>query len=263
MCTIYLAKIRRQLLLMRGVAENQTKKSKTTMKILNSETCNLLQMDHDENSMHKAIVQQVHGISSTKNKSKFNRLVQEFRSNVAKHIEKNFNDYVTAITQTIYSADTTDLKMVTSSDCLNYLNDKLKLPSTMGGVETLKAASELFEVNILNFSPDSIGYSFYNEKYNRTILLANRNSTLKSTRNEPERTFIHYDSVFGFNEDFIENQLLEKGKKKHSIKKMLTSVMKINLNNFFLINRNSSFLGTHSQYTRTRNKWKNSRLYCR
>lgn len=176
---------------MRKVAVNQTKRSKITMTIGNGKMCNLIEMEHDGSSMHKAIVQQVFELCSTQKKREFNRRVQKFREDVADHIEKKFDDYINSITSTLYNLDTSNsLEMVTPADCLSYLKEKMKLPATLGGEETLKATAELLNVNILQLSQDSTEYSFYNKKHERTILLAYRDLQVKQTRNEPEHIVI-------------------------------------------------------------------------
>lgn len=194
---------------MRNVADNEPKRNKINM-LTEEKICDLIEMDPDGDCMLRAIVHQVYGISS-KNKKEFNRFVQEFRTTVANHIEKNMNGYIKSITNSIYENDKSNkINKVTVNDCENYVKNELRTAGNWGGLETLKATSKLFNVNILRFNEgNTIEYNFFDEENTRTILLGYRYIEVKETRKKPTRCYNHYDSVYGIDERFIVKKVKE------------------------------------------------------
>lgn len=101
-------------------------------------------------------------------------------------------------------------------ECKSYLNKQLPKKTCWGGMETLKAVSNIYSENILicNENESCFYFNRFKHEFGRTIILAYRLASIEATK--PEKLLRnHYDSVSMISQNDIfdlAKDLLEKNK---------------------------------------------------
>lgn len=148
-------------------------------------------IDGDGNCLFGAICHQLfqHPIGSPVH----NDEIATLRANVVNHIlnPENFPSYEHILKDRVYEIKKHEDIVNMTQECKLYVRHSLSLPNRWGGHETIVAAGEIHQVNVLIFHEEGIFYVANRSStiYNRTITLAYR---LGSTA---EQQFNHYDSV--------------------------------------------------------------------
>lgn len=158
-----------------------------------------------------AIYQQLNNVSV--NSPNFNENVKLLRQSVIKHIQERRQIYLNQHPIPPSDEERIDNKpfekelMCSAADKFNttfetvtetmvdiYLDTVMPLPDTWGGSETIKAAIEIFDINVLTFTEEAKKHNYYHFDKNRdkTVLLAYRRNEIPGSR----VLYNHYDSVF-------------------------------------------------------------------
>lgn len=159
----------------------------------------VIEINPDGSCLFSTIAHQMYDFkaNSEENKNK----AADLRNNVVVYINANFEQFKHDLKGRVYEMNR-EKAFVEEIDkeCRTFLNDILPLESCYAGYESVKAISEIEELNIITISEDGDCYMAveFNEKYKRTVFLAHRLSengmasgsglTHNCNRN-------HYDSV--------------------------------------------------------------------
>lgn len=156
-------------------------------------------IDPDGNCLFAALA---HQIFHDKTNSKLHQeKTKNVRKMVVDHINKNFKDFESYLkTRVLEMKKEVEIEDM-EKECHAFLDGKLSQTGIWGGSETLKAVSEIFNVNIIIIREDgvcSIG-NRYNDGYKRTILISFRE--FGGSVGRPN----HYDSVIDVSESTLSN----------------------------------------------------------
>lgn len=150
----------------------------------------------DGNCLFAAIVHQLwqYPINSKQHKE----AMKQLRSKVVEYILANYESFEFNLKDRVYELKNASQITDMTAECKSYVKNVLSRDGEYGGFETIKAVSEMFQVNILTFVEDG-ECSFYNTKniYNKTIALAWCNGFVSDgvqIRN-------HYNSVYDVKPD--------------------------------------------------------------
>lgn len=155
--------------------------------------------------LFSAIHQQLNKVSTTS--PGFDNNVQLLRKNVIEYIKNKREEFDTELRNTIADYSGCAYDDITDNDCKYYLDHIMNLRTTWGGVETVKAVTEMFNVNVLIFTEDAKKHSFYKFDENReqAIILAYRKSKNPNSRHK----FDHYDSVVRLPDDLTIGNIVQ------------------------------------------------------
>lgn len=157
----------------------------------------VVEVEKDGNCMfsscaHQLFRKEIHSVEHT-------RKIAQLREKVVAHIldPNHFSTYQFVLQDRVYEmkkkSEISDLK----EECVSYVRDILSQPSVWGGMETLKAVSNLYKTNVAVINENGPAYIIKNaeNKFNRTIIIAYR--YWKSN------VLMHYDSISDINADDI------------------------------------------------------------
>lgn len=135
------------------------------------------------------------------------------RADVVAHINNNYEQFEHELKGCVLDRKKmSDIQDIDAESKL-YLNHCLPKPGCWGGVETIKAVSRMYEVNVIIVNEDGAAYlvNGFSLEYQRTLILAYRlgDDDSKICRN-------HYDSVTNMDQTDIFN----------CVKLMSASIMK-------------------------------------
>lgn len=137
------------------------------------------------------------------NTSEFDSRVEKLRQNVVDYIRNNKDRFQHVIKgRILYEADEAAQKSDNINEKIDYfIENKLNRNNYWGGTETIVAASEMFNVNILIFSENNTAYlpNGFKPEYGRTVFLAYRLSKESTTK----PVYNHYDSICDIPVDVI------------------------------------------------------------
>lgn len=155
--------------------------------------------------LFSAIHQQMNKVCVTS--PDFDNDVQLLRKNVIEYIKNKQEEFDTELKNTIADYNACKYDDVTGADINYYLEHTMILPATWGGTETIKAVSEMFNVNVLVFTEDAKKHNFYKFDENKiqTIIVAYRKTRTPGSRHQ----FDHYDSVVGLVNDITVGNIVQ------------------------------------------------------
>lgn len=128
----------------------------------------------------------------------------ELRKSVVTYIKdaNNFTNFLHDLkNRAKYGKNTEDSKITES--CLNFLDVHLSKSGTFAGMESLKAISQIENVNLVVINEDGTAYlpNHFNPEAKKSLLLLFGSSNGKSCKNNSER--LHYDSVVTIHKEKI------------------------------------------------------------
>lgn len=163
-----------------------------------SKRLTLIKIKDDGNCLFSAITHQLWP-GSTTDKTHIKK-TKQLRSDVVEHILKpdNFSMYEIAVQETMGSTNNLDVADATIKSKL-WVRNKLSRSGKWGGLETIKAVSNMYRVNVVIFNEDSACYMIKGSdaEFERTILLAYR----LGIGTDGEAVYNHYDSVCDMDSD--------------------------------------------------------------
>lgn len=175
--------------------KTQSKRIKlATRKSVNVKYCPI---PGDGNCLFSGIVHQLFNTSlvSVDHKQK----TQILRKEVVSYIKEHLDEFIYNLKNRISSKNATDIAQA----CNAFLDDQLSMPGFWGGMESIKAISEIHKVNIIVMN--EIGTSnlpnYFHSGANRSIMLLFGNANGKLCKNNAERT--HYDSIVHISQEKI------------------------------------------------------------
>lgn len=159
----------------------------------------MIGMPQDGNCLFSAIYHQLNEVSH--NSTVFSEEVQKLRESVVcflkARLEEKDKHYINSVKNTMVDNEKLCFNDISLEDCKEYVKEKLKLSIKWGGAESIKAVSEMFNVNVLVLTEGAKKHSHYfDAKRNRTIILAYR----LSPNAQSILKYYHYDSVLALNE---------------------------------------------------------------
>lgn len=197
---------------------------------------NVVKIPQNGSCLFGSVAHQLYGLSvdSAEHEQKTN----EIRAEVVIHIKKNFDNFFHELKGRVYerSTQTIDPDKI-ESECRLYLNACLPLTNCFGGSESVRAISEIYELNIITISEEGECYMAvdFKEEYNRTIFLAHRLTVTAHHTKQHNSSRQHYDSVYEIDNGLLFN-LYEYLKNKIDFK--VEAIC--NLNNNSIISLNST-----------------------
>lgn len=147
----------------------------------------------DGNCLFSALAHQLFGnaISSKKHEDETKKL----RSAVVNHIllPENFSLFEFALQERVKEIKNEDSITDFTTECKLYVRHVLSRSGKFGGLESIKAVSDMYKVNVLVFDGNDSCHIIRGsaKNYNRTILIAYR-LTNNATG---EKNRMHYDSI--------------------------------------------------------------------
>lgn len=159
----------------------------------NSHSLTVAKCDKDGRCLFRSLIHQLNGRKLNTSEQTYE--TQNLRESVIKYITEHFPSFCQALQNRVYEElDDGDVIDDMDTECRRILNECLPNDTYWGGVETLKAVSEIYNVNILMF--DELGKCRYFNEFievnNRTLILAYR---IDPHRSEKDPLRNHYDSV--------------------------------------------------------------------
>lgn len=157
----------------------------------------------DGNCLFASLVHQIHliKIGSKEHDVKTAQLRQE----VVDHIRKNFEQYKQAMKTRIVQyceAKGISVPIQLEEAYKTLIENDLAKPGFYGGNETVLAVSEMYGVNVLQFTERGpITFASGNRRFEKTIFLAYRIN--QHTSKNDEQVYDHYDSVCGLTENLL------------------------------------------------------------
>lgn len=117
--------------------------------------------------------------------------VAKLRADVVKHLNENMESFECLLK---WRTENTEI------DSYSFVNDLLSQPGYWGGEESLKAISEMYQVNIIIFNEGSTPLlpNGFNFDYKQTVWIAYRYDGIACSRN-------HYDSVYKIPDDLLDD----------------------------------------------------------
>lgn len=159
----------------------------------------------DGNCLFSALAHQLYYVKV--NSKEHQNATKEVRQKSSTFIKENYNSFANAIKGRIFDRlsknEENAVKLKTGEikidqECSIFLNHCLPKQGFWGGFESLKAISQIYEINILVFSENS-GYYFadrFNAGYDRSVFIAFRNvNELGENQAAADMEKNHYDSV--------------------------------------------------------------------
>lgn len=163
----------------------------------------------DGNCMFGALAHQL--FYSKLNSKDHKKLTAELRKNVVKHIKENFDVFAHDIKGRVFEMHekVEDIER----ECNFFVNFCLSKVGFWGGMESLKAISSVYKINILIFNENGDYYFAppFNLNHDRTVCIAFRNAAKPKANENNERN--HYDSVVEIDPEIISEcslQIIEK-----------------------------------------------------
>lgn len=144
----------------------------------------------DGNCLFSAIIHQLFQTNLKKETHKI--MTDELRSTVATYIDKNFSSFKNELQGRVYDNFSNKPIEDMDTECRKIVSN-LSGKGYFGGIETLKAVTLIYEVNILVISEEGECYfaTAFEPKFGKTLILAyklDRNESTNVNRN-------HYDSI--------------------------------------------------------------------
>lgn len=158
-------------------------------------TIEVIELQKDGNCLFAALVHQIFGHNPGTKKS--NTAVKSLRKQVVAHIIKKFDYFQFQIIGRLYEerdAGTLTLQDDIQKQAVEFVSNILARDGIFGGAETIKAVSELHDVNIVAFiENETCRFNFdFNPNFKRTVAIAYRLSHLPD---KPADHHNHYDSI--------------------------------------------------------------------
>lgn len=153
---------------------------------------NVVQVQGDGSCLFRAIIHQLYG--DKVNSSKHNDLARKLREDVVEFIKTHFGHFIEDIRERVENREGVSNENI-DTKCEKFVSLELKNEVTWGGGESIRAASFLYNVNILIFNEQENFYyaNGFNPHFETTICLAYRlPKVIFPNGNE---TRIHYDSI--------------------------------------------------------------------
>lgn len=161
---------------------------------------NVIKVDPDGNCLFSALVFQLFFVKIGSEEHK--TLTATFRMAIVQFIRENIEKYRLTITDRILGDYSDKNKTVTLDECKYFIEKKLSKSGIWGGSESIIAASEKFQVNVLIFDEKKHFYfvNGFNKEYKRTIFLAYR---IGAKRKNSCDVYNHYDAVGVIDEELL------------------------------------------------------------
>lgn len=138
-----------------------------------------------------------HQLFQNKIRSKSHKVVaSNLRADVVNHIldDTKYPDFEYRLKERVYEKKNAKDVVDITLECKSFVNNELSQDKTWGGSETIKAVSDIYKVNIVEFKEDGpCILNKFNENYNRSIAIAHRLSARTTKSGKQNRN--HYDSV--------------------------------------------------------------------
>lgn len=147
----------------------------------------------------------VHQLTGCKaNSDEHIQAAKQIRMNIVKHISNHYSSFQKELRDRVYAEINSKSIKDIDKECKIILNNFLPLDYYWGGAETLKAMRELYRCNILVLNERGTCHFFnhFNEKYNRTLILAFRLENKTASKIDID-SYNHYDSVCEISSDGI------------------------------------------------------------
>lgn len=119
------------------------------------------------------------------------------REKVVRHINDNFENFASLLKGRVLELETKNEIIDMDEDCRKFVNEKMIDCNCWGGVETIKAISEIYNVNIITVLDDGTCNLTQDIKLenSRTISIVFRNLTTGSGGQSTIKEKNHYDSI--------------------------------------------------------------------
>lgn len=153
----------------------------------------VVNMPGDGSCLFHSVTHQLYNFEASSAEHK--RASVQLRQAVCKHISMHFTSFKLQLKGRVYETVDEDEIKDMNAECLFILNERLPQSSFYGGMETLLAVSQMFNVNILVFDEGGTCNfpAGFNDSYDRTLILAYRLNEFAQQEDENLRN--HYDSV--------------------------------------------------------------------
>lgn len=177
------------------VAKNKDKtQSKNFGNRKKAQSVNICTMRPDGNCFFLAVVHQL--LNIPKNSNDLEIEANKLRSETVAYIKdaSKLPFFIHDLKNRIKCSKQDDDNQIINA-CVKFLDEKLSVPGVWGGMETLKAISELKNVNIVVINDDGMSHipNRFNPRADKSILLLFSSKSGKSDQGNQNRT--HYDSV--------------------------------------------------------------------
>lgn len=161
----------------------------------------VVKMNPDGNCVFSALCHQ--RFRSRANSKKHINETNRLRADVVTHILKpeNFPKFQYHLQDRVYEMKSKSEITDMVAECKHYVRDVLSKTGEWGGMEVIKAASDIFECNILVYNERGTCCVIRNskKKYKQTLIIAYR--YMRNAKGQLE--LIHYDSVTDLDPDSI------------------------------------------------------------